>query len=30
VLDGLRVGDKVIDHPDDKLGDGVRVKPRNG
>lgn len=29
VLDGLRVGDKVIEHPDDKLKDGIRIKPRH-
>lgn len=28
VVEGLRVGDRVIDHPDDKIVDGVRVKPR--
>ena len=28
VLSGLAAGDKVITHPDDRLKDGVRVKPR--
>jgi len=29
VLDGLRAGDKVIVHPDDKIADGVRIKVRS-
>ena len=29
VLDGLKVGDKVIVHPDDKVLDGVRIKVRS-
>lgn len=29
VLDGLKAGDKVIVHPDDKVLDGVRVKVRS-
>lgn len=28
VLDGLKAGDPVIAHPDDKIADGVRVKAR--
>jgi HlyD family secretion protein len=28
VLSGLQAGDKVIAHPDDKLADGTRVRPR--
>lgn len=28
VLDGLKAGDQVIAHPDDKIADGVRVKAR--
>ncbi len=28
VLSGLSAGEKVITHPDDRLKDGVRVKPR--
>lgn len=28
VLSGIKVGDKVITHPDDKIKDGVRVKMR--
>jgi len=28
VLDGLKAGDKVIVHPDDKVTDGVRIKVR--
>ena len=28
VLSGLSAGDKVITHPDDRMKDGVRVKPR--
>ena len=28
VLSGLEVGTQVITHPDDRLSDGVRVKPR--
>lgn len=28
VLSGIKVGDKVIKHPDDKIKDGVRVKMR--
>lgn len=28
VLSGLAAGDKVITHPDDRIKDGVRVKPR--
>jgi len=29
VLDGLKAGDKVIVHPDDKVLDGVRIKVRS-
>jgi HlyD family secretion protein len=29
VLDGIKVGDKVIVHPDDKVLDGVRIKVRS-
>lgn len=29
VLEGLKVGDPVIAHPDDKIADGVKVKARN-
>ncbi|MDQ1315037.1 MAG: HlyD family secretion protein [Pseudomonadota bacterium] len=28
VLSGLGVGARVVSHPDDKIGDGTRVKPR--
>ena len=28
VLDGLKAGDRVIVHPDDKVRDGVRIEPR--
>ncbi len=28
VLDGLAAGDRVVTHPDDRIKDGVRVKPR--
>lgn len=28
VLSGLAVGEKLVGHPDDKIRDGVRVKPR--
>lgn len=28
VLEGLQAGENIIAHPDDKLGDGSRVKPR--
>jgi HlyD family secretion protein len=28
VLDGLKAGDLVIAHPDEKISDGVRVKAR--
>lgn len=28
VLSGLAAGTRVISHPDDKIGDGTRVKPR--
>jgi HlyD family secretion protein len=28
VLSGLAAGAKVVSHPDDKIGDGTRVKPR--
>jgi len=28
VLEGLKAGDTVVTHPDDKVRDGVRVKPR--
>lgn len=30
VLDGLRVGARVVAYPDDKIADGVRVKARGG
>jgi HlyD family secretion protein len=30
VLDGLKAGERVIAHPDDKIADGVRVKARPG
>lgn len=30
VLDGLKLGETVIVHPDDKVRDGVRVKTRGG
>ena len=30
VLDGLKLGEAVIAHPDDKVRDGVRVKTRGG
>jgi HlyD family secretion protein len=29
VLEGLKAGDQVIAHPDDKIADGVRVKARS-
>lgn len=28
VLDGLRAGEQVIAHPDDRVADGVRLRPR--
>ena len=28
VRSGLSVGEKLVDHPDDKVRDGVRVRPR--
>ncbi len=28
VINGLAIGDQVVAHPDDKIADGVRVKPR--
>jgi HlyD family secretion protein len=28
VIEGLANGDKVVAHPDDKIADGVRIKPR--
>ncbi|MGK2951722.1 MAG: efflux RND transporter periplasmic adaptor subunit [Thiobacillus sp.] len=28
ILSGLDVGARVVSHPDDKIGDGTRVKPR--
>lgn len=28
VLSGLKAGEQVITHPDDKISDGTRVKPR--
>jgi hypothetical protein len=28
VRSGLSVGEKLVDHPDDKIRDGVRVRPR--
>lgn len=28
VVSGLAAGDRIISHPDDKISDGVRVKPR--
>jgi HlyD family secretion protein len=29
VVKGLNPGDKVIDHPDDKIADGVKIRARN-
>lgn len=29
VIDGLKTGDQVVAHPDDKIADGVKVKPRS-
>ncbi|NTW35026.1 MAG: efflux transporter periplasmic adaptor subunit, partial [Syntrophobacteraceae bacterium] len=28
VLEGLQAGENIIAHPDDKISDGSRVKPR--
>ncbi len=28
VLDGIKAGEQVVTHPDDKIKDGVRVRPR--
>lgn len=28
IVAGLKVGDRIINHPDDKIRDGVRIKPR--
>ena len=28
VLSGLAAGARLVSHPDDKIGDGTRVKPR--
>lgn len=30
VIDGLRQGDLVVAHPDDKIADGIRIKPQPG
>jgi hypothetical protein len=29
VLEGLRAGEEVVAHPDDKIAAGTRVKPRS-
>lgn len=30
IVAGLKVGERIINHPDDKIRDGVRIKPRKG
>ena len=30
ILKGLEVGEEVVSHPDDKIADGVKLKPRGG